>query len=216
MLNTSAPPSTYIYEKEKCVMQIYRTYAEEVIIDFRSIEGSFANKPRGGLWGCRGDEWWEWTNAENFPCADIYFEWQLKEGSKVYTIKNENDFIYLLKNFPHEVKYGIEPTVDSIDFIKLQEAGYDAVELTEEANIAMHLGFRSEIKNFTMAQLMSDKKYATAMLMGLNAWDVPSICVFDPQETVCVVSHLKSHFTHKEVENLSESVIYGGIPHVSD
>ena len=197
-------------------MQIYRTYAKEVIIDFRSIEGSFANKPRGGLWGCRGDEWWEWANSEDFPCADTYFEWQLKEGAKVYTIENENDFVYLLKNFPHEVNYGLEPTVDSIDFIKLQEAGYDAVELTEEANIAMHLGFRSEIKNFTMAQLMSDKKYAPAMLMGINSWDIPSICVFNPRETVCIISRLKSHFTHKEVENLLEAVMSGGMPYVSD
>lgn len=216
MLNTSALTSTYIYEKGTQIMQIYRTYAKEVIYDFRSIEDSFANKPRGGLWGCRGDEWWEWANSEEFPCAETYFEWQLKEGAKVYTIENENDFVYLLKNFPHEVNYGLEPTVDSIDFIKLREAGYDAVELTEEANIAMHLGFRSEIKNFTTAQLMSDKKYTTAMLMGINSWDIPSICVFNPRETVLITSRLKSQHTHKEVENLSEAVMKGGMPYVSD
>lgn len=192
-------------------MQIYRTYAKEVITYFRSIEGSFINKPRGGLWGCRGDEWYDWCKAEEFPCADTYFEWQLKEGTKVYTIENENDFIYLLRNFPSEVRHaGLEPTVESIDFIKLWKSGYDAVELTEEANNAIHLGFRSEIKNFTTAQLISDKKYAFAMLMGINSWDVPSICVFDPQKTVRVTSSLKSHFTHKEVENLSEVTISGG------
>lgn len=192
-------------------MQIYRTYAKEVITYFRSIEGSFINKPRGGLWGCRGDEWYDWCKAEEFPCADTYFEWQLKEGTKVYTIENENDFIYLLRNFPSEVRHaGLEPTVESIDFIKLWKSGYDAVELTEEANNAIHLGFRSEIKNFTTAQLISDKKYALAMLMGINSWDVPSICVFDPQKTVCIISNLKLHFTHKEVENLSEVTLSGG------
>ena len=177
-------------------MQVYRTYAIEVIKDFRSIVGSFANKPGGGLWGCRGSEWQVWTKAENFPCANTYFEWQLKEGSKIYTIENKNDFIYLLKNFPHEVKYGIEPVVDSIDFIKLWESGYDAVELTEEANNDMHLGFYSEVKNFATAQLMSDKKYATAMLMGINSWDVPSICVFDPKKSVVVVSELLEQEPH--------------------
>ena len=198
-------------------MQVYRTYAKEIMDEFRPIVASFCNKPKGGLWGCRDTAWYDWCRAEEFSDVSTYFEWHLKEGTKVYTIENENDFIYLLKNFPNEVRHaGLEPKVDSIDFVKLWKSGYDAVELTEEANIAMHLGFRSEIKNFTTAQLMSDKKYATAMLMGLNAWDAPSICVFDPQETVCVVSHLKSHFTHKEVENLSEAVMYGGMPYVSN
>lgn len=178
-------------------MQIYRTYAKELITYFRSIEGSFINKPRGGLWGCRGDEWYDWCKAEEFPCADTYFEWQLKEGTKVYTIENENDFIYLLRNFPSEVRHaGLEPTVESINFIKLWKSGYDAVELTEEANNAIHLGFRSEIKNFTTAQLISDKKYALAMLMGINSWDVPSICVFDPKKSVVVVSELLEQEPH--------------------
>lgn len=217
MLDTSALTNTYIYEKGTQIMQIYRTYAKEVIYDFRQIEDSFVNKPRGGLWGCRGDEWWNWANLEEFPCATTYFEWQLKEGAKVYTIKNENDFIYLLKNFPREVRHAcLEPTVDSIDFIKLWKSGYDAVELTEEANNAMHTGFQATAKNFTTAQLISDKKYVTAMLMGINSWDVPSICVFDPRETVCITSRLKSQFTHKEVEKLSEAVMSGGIPYVSD
>ena len=191
-------------------MQVYRTYAKEVITDFRSIEGSFINKPRGGLWGCRGDEWYDWCKAEEFSDVSTYFEWHLKEGTKVYTIENENDFIYLLKNFPNEVRHaGLEPTVDSIDFIKLWKSGYDAVELTEEANNAMHMGFSADIKNFTTAQLMSDKKYTMALLLGINSWDVPSICVFDPQETVCITSNLKSQFTHKEV-------IMSGGSYVSD
>ena len=204
-------------------MQTYRTYAKEVIYDFRSIEGSFANKPRGGLWGCRGDEWWSWAYSEEFPCADTYFEWQLKEGSKIYTIENENDFVYLMKNFYHEVPYDIRdigPTpVDSIDYIKLWEAGYDAVELTEEANNKLHFGLRNgidNIKNFTTMHLVNSTKFTTAMLLGLNSWDVPSICVFDPRETVLITSRLKSQHTHKEVEEWSEVVMKGGMPYVAD
>lgn len=191
-------------------MQVYRTYAKEIIYDFRQIEGSFINKPQGGLWGCRGDEWYDWCKAEDFSDVSTYFEWQLKEGSKIYTLENENDFIYLLKNFPNEVCCaGLEPKVDSIDFIKLWKSGYDAVELTEEANNAMHMGFSADIKNFTTAQLVSDKKCTIALLLGTNSWDVPSICVFDPQETVRITSHLKSQFTHKEV-------IMSGGSYVSD
>lgn len=201
-------------------MQTYRTYAKEVIYDFRTIDSSFANKPRGGLWGCRGDEWYIWANSEEFPCANTYFEWELKEGSKIYTIENANDFVYLLKNFPHDISYTgayVDVAVDSIDYMKLWKAGYDAVELTEEANNKLHFGLREgidEIKNMATLQLMHSAKFTTAMLLGLNTWDVPSICVFDPRETVLITSRLKLQFTHKEVDEFSEVITKGGMPYV--
>ena len=198
-------------------MQVYRTYAKEIIDEFRPIVASFCNKPKGGLWGCRGTEWYDWCTAEEFSDVSTYFEWHLKEGTKVYTIENENDFIYLLNTYPHFMM-GI---IDSIDFMKMWSDGYDAVEIMPEVNNRLHMGMSTmdgnlRPKNVTTARLINDKRYSTAMLMVLNVWDLPSICVFDPQETVCVVSHLKSHFTHKEVENLSEAVMYGGTPYVSN
>ena len=40
-------------------MQIYRTYAKEIIDEFRPIVASFCNKPKAGLWGSRGTEWYD-------------------------------------------------------------------------------------------------------------------------------------------------------------
>ena len=34
--------------------------------EFYGVRGSFFNKPRGGLWGCRGEEWREWCLAEEY------------------------------------------------------------------------------------------------------------------------------------------------------
>lgn len=175
---------------------IYRTHADEVGI-FKPITGSFCNKPRGGLWGCRGTEWWDWCQSEEYLCSDKYYEWCLREGTNVYTIEGVNDFCYLLKKYPHTMGMDIQDItdpVDSIDFMKIWQDGYDAVELTEEANFQLRFGLREFLdipKNMLMAELIQSTKFSTAMLMGVHGWDVPSICVFDPEKTVIVTSGLK-------------------------
>lgn len=178
-------------------MQIYRTYTKEIIDEFRPIVASFCNKPKGGLWGCRDTAWYDWCRAEEFSDVSTYFEWHLKEGSKVYYIENENDFIYLLNTYPHFMM-GV---IDSIDYMKMWADGYDAVEIMPEANSRLHMGIGTMAgdfrpKNVTTARLINDRRYSTAMLMGLNVWDVPSICVFDPKKSVVVTSELLEQEPH--------------------
>lgn len=209
-------------------MQIYRTYAREIITDFRPIVASFCNKPKGGLWGCRGSEWYDWCQAEEFSDVHTYFEWQLKEGSKVYVIENENDFVYLLSKYPHTAEVGFiedfKAVYDSIDYMKMWADGYDAVELTDEANARLHMGLGGlgtisegyKPKNIATANLISSKQYTGALLMGLNSWDVPSICVFDPKKSVIITSKLKDQLTGKEVVEFEPEVpLEGGFRYVN-
>lgn len=173
-------------------MQKYRTYIEKIEYYklWRHIFGSHCNKPLGGLWGCRGSEWDDWCRAEDFRKHIGYYEWKLKEGSKVYTIDHENDFLYLVKTYPHlddNIIFGY----DSIDFEKMRDDGYDAVELSREGNNKLHLfiGVSSfNIRNIIALEVSNNKLYHTAIILGLNSWDVPSICVFNPDKTVEVVS----------------------------
>ena len=162
---------------------IYRTYADEVPEFFRKIQGSFINKPVGGLWGCRGSEWYDWCTTEDFPCSENYFEWKLKEDTKVYTVDNKQDFLYLC-NYANA-------DIFSIDYLKfIEEEGYDAVELTRNGNDILHLvTFVDE--DITSVQFLDiSRMYPQAVTMGMNSWDVPSICVFDPQKTVEVLKHV--------------------------
>lgn len=147
---------------------VYRTYADEPYLN--DITGNHANKPAGGLWGCRDDSWKNWCTDEDFTCADNYFEWTLKPNAKVYTIDNVDDFIYLLKNYYIPESY-------YIDFVKLSKE-YDAVELTDKGNRALHYSLETKDPE------LQDPKYKYTLLMALNSWDIPSICVFHPKETV--------------------------------
>ena len=164
--------------------QVYRTYIvnKNGYKNVHPIPGSAINKPTGGLWGCRGTEWDDWCKAEEFRHHIGYYGWKLKEGAKVYTIEHENDFFYLAFNY---MSLG-----STIDFKKLAKDGYDAVELTSEMNLEYHLGVNGEFesKNIMAKKVLTEPKYCMARLMALNSWDVPSICVFDPEKTVEVVS----------------------------
>jgi len=178
---------------------VYRTYAEQIPLTFNTVRASGINKPVGGLWGCRNSEWWDWCQSEEFPCADKYFEWELKEGVNIYTVDNENDFVMLLYRYPHvmNVTTGVVPDiVDTIDFEKMWADGYDGIELTEEGNDRLHFGLRAGLhdfkpKNALTVQLVNDNSYSTPMLLGMNGWDVPSINVFDPDKSVRIISNLK-------------------------
>lgn len=155
---------------------IYRTYMDKQFLnDIKNY--SVINKPRGGLWGCRDDSWKNWCADNNYPCSINYFDWSLKPSTKVYIIDSEEDFIYLLKNYSAEEKdYTGNPTC-VIDFLKLAN-DYDAVELTSAGNDKLHHSITSNDPE------LQDPKYKESLLLALNAWDVPSICVFHPKNTV--------------------------------
>jgi hypothetical protein len=153
---------------------VYRTYADKPY--FNDIDGSFLNKPSKGLWGCRDDSWKEWCKDNNFEYNSNYFEWILKPGAKVFTINTKEDFTHLLK------KYGSNLNgIYSIDYLKLAN-DYDAVELTKEGNLHLHYSINVDDPE------LQDTQYKYALLMALNMWDVPSICVFHPKETIEILS----------------------------
>lgn len=152
---------------------IYRTYAKRVPKKFREYEDSSCNKPRGGLWGCRGTEWLEWCETEDFPCVETYYEWVLKKGARVFEIRTCLDLAYLM------LEYGNEMT---IDYGKVME-DYDAVELFPEVNSLCHAGLPREVFELPrMAKIPTVLK-----LLAINTWDVPSIVVLRPNEFVEVI-----------------------------
>jgi len=154
---------------------IYRTYADKPYLN--NIDGSFMNKPSKGLWGCRDNGWKEWCEENDFGYDSHYFEWTLKPESKLYTVSNKNDFIYLLKNYQLEESDGNV----FIDYSKLAK-DYDAIELTKNGNMDLHYGIETDDPE------LQDPKYRIALTMAMNTWDVPSICVFNPSKTVNVIN----------------------------
>lgn len=146
-------------------MTIYKTYMKTIPKEFREISGSFCNKPIGGLWGCRGEEWKEWCEQERFALDKLKtcFTWRLKRGSKVYRIRHKADFNYLIKKYP----LMDNNQVISIDYIAVSK-DYDAVETV--GNIVSELRF--------------NEGSCLCELMGLYAWDVPSICVLNTDKVV--------------------------------
>lgn len=138
---------------------MYKTYCKEIPITFKGVTDSFCNKPMGGLWGCRGDEWKDWCESEEFNLDGLSksFKWKLKQSARIFTIKEPEDFAYLLEWFSksHEV-FGKE-----IDYLKLKEK-YDAVETVGDIVYQLRYGYGNNS-------------------MGLYSWDVPSICVLNPE-----------------------------------
>lgn len=148
----------------------YKTYMKKKPNTFRKVISSFCNKPHGGLWGCRGDEWKAWCEHENFALQNLKtcFTWRLKRGSKVYRIKTKKDFDYLVDNYV----FNLDGIPMSIDFVKLSEE-YDAVEVV--GDVVYKLRFNNAKYGDNLYMLKS---------MGLYAWDVPSICVMNPDKVV--------------------------------
>jgi len=146
----------------------YKTYMNKIPKTFRKVETSFCNKPKGGLWGCRGEEWKEWCESEEFQLYNLKksFIWRMKRGSKVYRIKTKKDFDYLIDNYI--MSLGGQPM--SIDFVKLSKE-YDAVEVV--GDIIYKLRF--------LYPNINDELFMVKMV-GLSSWDVPSICVMNPDK----------------------------------
>ena len=133
----------------------YRTYSYEPFSRklFNKPWGNFLNKPRhGGLWGCRGDEWKEWCEDNEFShFNNQYFLWCFNQEAKIMYIDSYKDFLKYVKLYPDEDQiYFREKT---LDFNKILEAGYDGVEVTWNA-------------------IWESKE---SELIGLGIWDIPSV-----------------------------------------
>lgn len=91
----------------------------------------YRNKPIGGLWASPVDAefgWKDWCEAEEFKeCKEENsFRFCLKDGSKVYHIRNKLD----VGNLPKQnlVKFP-RLALNSVDFEKMRSQGWQAVEL---------------------------------------------------------------------------------------
>lgn len=169
------------------MQQEYRTYMEVIPEKFKELFGSCFNRPSGGLWGCRGDEWKNFVETKidkidpEYPKERLNkcFKWKLKEGTNVYTIDNFEDFAYLVENYFRKVR---SKPIGEINFLKLAKE-YDAVEVTQNAIYELKEGTKGRYCGLTY-------QYPIKLILykiGLRDWDVPSICVFKPNETVAVL-----------------------------
>lgn len=142
--------------------RVYRTYYKERFelgdIKPLSEEPNCLNKPQGGLWGCHGTEWYDWCQAEGFRCYPKYIEWELDKSAQVLVLNDLSDLDWVQDKYGADEK--ITDTWKIIDWIKVSK-DYDAVEVTEYAAYDLHL-----------ASSHSNP-------LGYNAWDVPSICVWN-------------------------------------
>lgn len=136
------------------------------------------NKPRKALWGSPVDAefgWRDWCESENWypshhkhqDIEDYFsksFKWTLKDGSKILTINTISDLEDLDKKvyFDHEVPFLYIP---GLNFHKLLEDGYSAVELTD--------GYIGHY-------------YKNDLEMAFNSWDCQSIVVLDPKQVELV------------------------------
>lgn len=148
---------------------IYRTYCDIIPNNLQDVTDSFCNKPVGGLWGCRGNEWHDWCVAEDFHLEKLkqVFYWKLTEDCRLYSIETQQDFIHLIDSYGNN-RY------DSIDYLAMKQ-DYDAVEVVGNVVYELRYGIQSTGHNFID-------------LMGLNAWDVPSICVLNTNKVNIITS----------------------------
>lgn len=115
--------------------RVYRHYGSSVfdISKFRSVTNrpgiTFTNKPYGGLWASpvdSDDDWYNWCLSEDFniESLDEYFDFTLKENSKILSINAVSDLNKITDCI--EIIHYCYVTV-RIDFESLIKAGYDAI-----------------------------------------------------------------------------------------
>lgn len=158
-------------------MKTYITYGF-VIEDPKKIVTNLdecINKPKKALWGspvdaefgwrdwCESEDWWpSRRNQEKEDYFNESFKWTLKEGSKILTINKVEDLndIYragLIRPNP----YGSA----ALDFYRILDAGYSAVELTD--------GYIGHM-------------FVNRLESSFNSWDCESIVVLNPDKVVLV------------------------------
>ena len=132
-----------------------------------SIE--WTNKPFGGLWACPINSkcgWRQWCEFERFRLKGLkkHFTFKIKPEAKIYVIDNEADLVKI-STTPCS-RWGDNRDVLRIDYERLLREGYDGLYVTENAT---YLRLRA------LGMYGPDNN-----VMGLDAWDVESICVFNP------------------------------------
>ena len=158
--------------------------------EFRKLIGSCFTRPAGGLWGCKGNEWYDYITTDglkdepNYPLERLNtcFEWELDKKAKIFTIDTAEDFVFLVENYFRKIR---NKNIAEINYKKLAK-DYDAVVATKNAIDTLKNGCRL-YGGYTYQWQLKAFLYK----IGLLKWDVPSICVFDPEKFVKNVKILK-------------------------
>lgn len=127
-------------------------------LDLNSSSVSLINKPIGGVWGSplvSKKGWADWCNSNNFRINLLgkHFLFSLKPNTKIYVIDTFED-LKKISTLPNQ--FGEK----SINFNLLKNNGFNGV--------------------FVTAKAASELRYVGKGYAGLDAWDVESICVFNP------------------------------------
>ena len=140
---------------------MYKTYLRSKFDPNKisNITNHGINKPFGGLWGCRGDEWKDWCETEDFRKVENPFYWELTEDANVLEIRTAEDFNDVVKRF----RIRTVMDIDCIDWETISKQ-YDGVEVFSQA-----------LYETSLSRDFSD----TIFLIGLSSWDIPSICVWN-------------------------------------
>lgn len=134
------------------------------------------NKPKKALWGspvdaefgwkdwCENEEWWpkhhKYKEIEDYFSES--FKWTLKEGSKILTINKVEDLNDLYRaGLMRPNKWGSIV----LDFYRILDLGYSAVELTD--------GYIGHM-------------FVNRLEESFNSWDCESIVVLDPKQVELV------------------------------
>lgn len=134
-------------------------------IMFVPIENvEYFTKPRGGFWASPVDSqygWKEWCESNNFCtsrlCKSVTFA--LSDNAKVFHIRSVDD----LENLPRqnlELDVGVDMVY--LDFERMADLGYDAVEL--------HLS----------EELPDSHGFLDGLYWKLYGWDCDSILIMNP------------------------------------
>ena len=155
----------------KTAAKRYITYCSELPktlsqSKIKPAESFIGTKPRGGLWGCHGNEWKEWCKCEEFNLSGLkhHFYFKLSKDARLLILDTEEDLVNFILGFPL-CNYGT-----ALDYSKVMEK-YDAIEITDNLLNECRLGIQHR---------RLPKEYRYFQFMGVNGWDVPSICVLNP------------------------------------
>ena len=133
------------------------------------------NKPKKALWGspvdaefgwrdwCENEEWWPGGEPDYF---DKSFKWTLKKGSKILTINTIADLDEIKSRGYFEYPRHPFALGPRLNFHKILEDGYSAVELTD-SNMG-HYYIQNELET------------------SFNSWDCECIVVLDPDKVELV------------------------------
>ena len=155
----------------------YKSYLHEPFdkSKFIPVHSEFINKPRGGLFGCQGDEWINWCTSEEFRTGYYKYcvEYELTTD-KIKLIHTPEDFLFLINDYAE-----FKLLLPQISFKKMAK-DYDAIEISHRAINSCRMGIPDEVIAFLPER--ERVRFRNIIMMGLYSWDVPSICVFNPDK----------------------------------